>query len=529
MMQSPPAPLIAPTGSPGLNMVLGAVNDIAKPFQALPSGEGGAAGVVANGLGAVLGVVGAPEAILDAGFAALTAPLAKIFPALPAVTLLGMHVGPPHGHLHPPSFTPPATPAPVPLPSLGVLMGAGSWGVLVCGLPAARAGDIGLAVACGGFMPPFEVHTGSSNVFIGGSRAARMGDITRHCNPVGMAGLGLVMAVAGLAAGAAGAIAFGSKTAAAQLAADAVVFALKLVIGKDIAVPPAYGALIGPPAGNVMIGGFPCPPLMESLMGMLKKLKKPPKPKGKASDGDNSPCGKPGHPVRAVTGACTNTFVEFVSGGLFEWKRDYSSDRGPGPLGYGSRHTYQRSLSVWLHRAVLTNWDGEEIVFPRFERGSKVTRAKGYVLKRVDAMTYRLSYRDDPELEFLGDRFFGDLKLVRVRKDSKELVITRDAAGRISAFTETDFRTQTQRRFELMLDANGRIHQIVEVPTGPFAPPQPILRRAYTYSDEGDLIASGEPNAYPYRFGYDAQHRMTKELGDRKSTRLNSSHSQISY
>src|SRR5688572_16850826 len=163
MMQSPPAPLIAPTGSPGLNMVLGAVNDVAAPFQALPSGEGGAAGVVANGLGAVLGVVGAPEAILDSGFAALTAPLAKIFPALPAVTLLGMHIGPPHAHLHPPSLIPPAPP--VPLPSLGMLVGAGSLGVLVCGLPAARAGDIGIAVTCGGFLPPFEVHTGSSNVF----------------------------------------------------------------------------------------------------------------------------------------------------------------------------------------------------------------------------------------------------------------------------------------------------------------------------------------------------------------------------
>lgn len=510
MMQAPPAPLIAPTGSPGLNMVIGAVNDVAAPFQALPSGEGGAAGAVANGLGAVLGVVGAPEAILDSAFAALTAPIAKIFPALPAVTLLGMHIGPPHAHMHPPSLVPPAPP--VPLPSLGMLVGAGSLGVLVGGLPAARAGDIGIAVTCGGFLPPFEVHTGSSNVFIGGSRAARMGDITRHCNPVAMAGLGLAMAIAGVAAGAAGAIAFGSKTAAAQAAADAVVLALKMVIGKDLAVPPGFGALIGPPAGNVMIGGFPCPPLMESLMGCLKKLKKPPKPKNKASDGDNAPCGKPGHPVRAVTGACTNTYVEFVSGGLFEWKRDYSSDRGPGPLGYGSRHTYQQSLGVWLHRAVLTNWNGEEIVFPRFERGSKVTRAKGYVLTRVDTTTYRVKYMDEPELEFVGDRFFGDLQLVRVRKEHKELVITRDAAGRISAFTETDFKAQTQRRFELMLDANGRIQQLVEVPAGPFAPPQPILRRAYTYSEEGDLIASGEPNAYPQRFGYDAQHRMTKEL-----------------
>ncbi len=511
MMKEPPAPLIAPTGSPGLNCVVGAVNDVAAPFQALPSGEGGAAGAVANGIGAVLGVVGAPEAILDSAFAALTAPIAKIFPALPAVTLLGMHVGPPHGHLHPPSFTPPATPAPLPLPSLGVLVGAGSLGVLIGGLPAARAGDIGVAVACGGFFPPFEVHTGSSNVFIGGSRAARMGDITRHCNPVTMAGLGLAMAIAGVVAGAAGAIAFGSKTAAAQAIADAAVLALKMVIGKDIAVPPAYGALIGPPAGNVMIGGFPCPPLLESLMGLLKKLKKPPKDKAKASDGDNAPCGGAGHPVNVVTGASFNTYVEFVSGGLFEWKRHYSSARGNGPLGYGSRHTYMRSLRLRLHRAVLVNWDGEEVVFPRFERGSNVTRAKGYVLTRVDATTYRISYRDQPEAEFVGERFSDDLELVRLRKDHKQLAITRDALGRITAFTETDFKTHDQRRFELVLEASGRIQQLIEVPTGPFAA-EPTVLRAYTYDEAGNLIASGNPSTYPDCFAYDAHHRLTKEL-----------------
>ena len=94
----------------------------------------------------------------------------------------------------------------------------------------------------------------------------------------------------------AGAIAFGSKTAAAQAAADAVVFALKLVIGKDIAVPPAYGALIGPPAGNVMIGGFPCPPLMEALTGMLKKLKKPRSPRAKPRTGTTPPAGNPATP-----------------------------------------------------------------------------------------------------------------------------------------------------------------------------------------------------------------------------------------
>ena len=52
------------------------------------------------------------------------------------------------------------------------------------GLPAARNGDLGLAAWCGGYFPIFEVMFGSSHVFIGGSRAARMlMDPTLHCLP----------------------------------------------------------------------------------------------------------------------------------------------------------------------------------------------------------------------------------------------------------------------------------------------------------------------------------------------------------
>jgi hypothetical protein len=40
-------------------------------------------------------------------------------------------------------------------------------------------------------------------------------------------------------AGAAGAVATSSTAAAAQVAADAAVLALKMMVGKDIAVPPA--------------------------------------------------------------------------------------------------------------------------------------------------------------------------------------------------------------------------------------------------------------------------------------------------
>ncbi|MBC8071250.1 MAG: PAAR domain-containing protein, partial [Deltaproteobacteria bacterium] len=90
-----------------------------------------------------------------------------------------MYLAPPHCHSHPPSLIPPAPP--IPLPSIGMIMVAGCMSVLINGLPAARCGDYGLAPTCVGIMPIFEVKTGSSQVFIGGSRAARLLDFAKAC------------------------------------------------------------------------------------------------------------------------------------------------------------------------------------------------------------------------------------------------------------------------------------------------------------------------------------------------------------
>ena len=73
--------------------------------------------------------------------------------------------------------------------------------MLLGGMPAARAGDIGISVTCGSLAPPFEVYTGSSNVFIGGARAARTLDFTKHCNPTSMGPFAIAMGVAGVVAG----------------------------------------------------------------------------------------------------------------------------------------------------------------------------------------------------------------------------------------------------------------------------------------------------------------------------------------
>ena len=517
---APAPPLIAPTGSPGLNAVVDVVNKTADPFMNAPPPEGGAAGVVSHTLGAALGVIGAPAEIIDTGFAAMTAPVAAMFPAMPAVTLLGMHVGVPHAHAHPPSLIPPAPP--VPLPSIGALLGSGAVTVLIGGMPAARAGDIGISVTCGSLAPPFEVFTGSSNVFIGGARAARVLDITKHCNPTSMGPFAIAMGAAGVVAGAAGALASNDAFKAAQAAADAAVLAMKLLCGKDPGIPPGMGTLVGPPIPNVMIGGFPCPPIGDmALGGLLKGLKAAGKAiRARAARRSNGRCADGSHPIYLVTGENFDSFIDFVSGGLFEWRRHVTSARArtDSPLGYGWRHFYQRTLSVRLHRAKLTDWDGVELEFPRFARGSNVTEADGHVLRRIARGHYRVSHLSDPELEFVGDEFEGELRLTRVIGKGRELELSYDALGRLSAATEWEARTRQQRHYTFAYDNAGHLLQIAEGSGGAqpgWNAPQPVVRTAYTYSSAGELTRAWDALGGAASYEYDAFHRVIKQTDAR--------------
>jgi uncharacterized Zn-binding protein involved in type VI secretion len=217
---------------------------------------------------------------MDTGLAALTAPLAAMMPALPAATLTALSVGVPHPHSHPPSLIPPAPP--VPLPSIGTVMMAGCLSVLIGGMPAARCGDVGMVVTCGSLMPPMMIFTGSSNVFIGGRRAARMTDMTIHCMPAAkgapttMAGVmkasavGAGVSLLGAAASASAGAGLQAAMQAAQAAADIAAEAIKALLGKDPGLAPDMGALmIGNP--TVLIGGFPLPDSSVVLEG-LKKL-----------------------------------------------------------------------------------------------------------------------------------------------------------------------------------------------------------------------------------------------------------------
>ncbi|MFC5049177.1 PAAR domain-containing protein [Rubritalea spongiae] len=82
----------------------------------------------------------------------------------PAATLTSMHV------------CPQVTPGIPPIPHVGgPVLGPGAPTVLICGMPAARVGDMALCVG-----PPDSIVTGSATVMIGGAPAAYLGSETEH-------------------------------------------------------------------------------------------------------------------------------------------------------------------------------------------------------------------------------------------------------------------------------------------------------------------------------------------------------------
>jgi len=285
----------------------------------------------------VLGTVADPGAAIAGAFGGaadekmskLVSGLAAALGEFPAATMTGMALGIPHAHVkHPPSGPPPLPPTP--FPPTGPVMFGVNVTVLINNKPVARCGDYGLNPTCCGVVPPlsalYEITTGSSNVYIGGSRAARANiDITMHCfhvpspkvsvklgklagvaNKVGKvagkvtAAAGKVAGVVGRVSAVAGAVsqatdiatsfaeaeanddsamaaAIGLSVAmmAAQAAADAASAAMTNQLGTDQPFIPPVGTpgmiLDGSP--NVLIGGFPLPSFSAIAQGLLKRIK----------------------------------------------------------------------------------------------------------------------------------------------------------------------------------------------------------------------------------------------------------------
>ncbi|MFO0633668.1 MAG: M91 family zinc metallopeptidase [Nannocystaceae bacterium] len=192
-------------------------------------GGGGVLATIAAGVQAAIGVEQQITKALGDMMAALGIPG---FPGFPALRVWDMDIGLPHAHNHPPNLTPP-NPVPIPLPSTGPILPipilSGASTVLINGTAAARCGDMGLGIWCGGYFPMFEIFLGSSSVWIESARAARLAiDITKHCT-------------------------FSSPKP------------------SDPPMGPMIGTTIGPGSGNVLIGGAPFPSLFSLAIAQAFK------------------------------------------------------------------------------------------------------------------------------------------------------------------------------------------------------------------------------------------------------------------
>jgi RHS repeat-associated protein len=505
---------IKDTGMARVDAMADVFNAKLAPFTDAPTSEQGALGYVNQVIGGVMDLPSLGQDLMDTGFAMATAGIAAMMPALPAAYLTVPHLGTPHAHAHPPSLIPPAPP--VPLPSIGTLLLAGSVGVLICGMPAARAGDLGLAVTCGSFSPAFDVFLGSSNTFIAGNRAARMGDMTRHCNPSSAAlaiGRGAALFSAGVAAAGAVSDAVGGGPvmgAVAQIAADLAAAAMSALLGKDPGIPPAFGALmLGAP--TVLIGGFPCPNLpnpLDALMHGLKCLgKKFLKSKGFGKVIKKvGLCNAPGEPINPFTGEVYNDFEDYKAQDTgFVWERHYRSgwNERDGPLGYGFRHFFQRTLTFYRKRAIYETHDNEVVSLAKAGDGS-FEPLQGFHLWSDDARTFELTTDRDEELTFeLQSTQPATARLTRYRQGEHDIHLYYDHLGRLRALTEN----VPGRLIDTYLtyDPSNRVEKVIRGQRGA------VSSQISTYSyHDGCLVEWRDALGATTRMRYDGARRMVQ-------------------
>ena len=563
----PPTPAVhpeEPVPPPDLKQAIAAgLQSADATAQAINSAASAAASITSTLAGPGAAVASALGAGADEKMSQLVSGLAAAMGPFPAATLTGLALGAPHAHVkHPPSGPPPMPP--IPFPPMGPIMLGTNLTVLINNKPTARCGDYGLNPTCCGVVPPlsalFQIVTGSSSVYIGGSRAARSGiDITMHCynmpSPkvsikVGkLAGIaskvgkvaGKVTGVAGKVAGAAGTVAGIAGTVAqanqiassfadaeanddaamvgaiglsvammaAQAAADAAADKMTKMMGSDQPCIPPTGTpgmiLVGSP--NVMIGGFPLPSFSAIAQGLLKRVKGLKFTDGGGPKaGNTKPACEGGKPINFITGACFDDYVDCELAGRipFRWERFYDSrwSSRSGPFGPGFRHYYQRELRRTLEGFEYTDQAGDVVSFPAFEPGEEVVTSQGLLLRNLGASgIFVLEEMDQCLMEFaLGDRDFP-VPLQTLRKANAEIRFRYDNGGRL-----IEIRDSQSRVIIVTSDALGRI---VQLRLSEPRQQRDRLLAAYTYDRAGDLERFQDALGYSRTYTYDAAHRMT--------------------
>ncbi|VWB88041.1 type IV secretion protein Rhs [Burkholderia lata] len=524
--------------------LLGTVKSTFDPFKETFSSEGGTLHHVSEAVNSLASLQGMPSQLLNTGIAQI--PLLDKMPGMPAATIGVPHLGTPHAHSHPPSSG-------FPLPSVGATIGSGCLSVLIGGIPAARVLDIGIAPTCGGITPFFDIQTGSSNTFIGGMRAARMGiDMTRHCNPMGHVGhsggeaasaaekgeevaseaaqvsgrakalgrAGKAWSVGNAAVGPASGVATAADDAsqgevaaaammAAQTAADLAFMALSNLMGKDPGIEPSMGTLLaGDP--TVLIGGFPLP---DSQMmwhgakhGIGKKVgPKLPKPLQELK------CEFRGEPINPVTGDVRNDFIDYETAEVvpFRWGRHYSSGRHDqnSAIGYGFRHFWQHELILLRKTAIYVDPQGARYRFNKQADGTYGGCCQGNILEQTDSLRFVIHQEAAGYIEF--ERTEDTERIARCIghfRDGATNVLTWNNKWQLARITQSDDTEQVRRIISISYNEAGEIVEISM--TNADGTIGNIAR--YEYDERSCLIRHHNAIGYLTRYEYDSQRRVVR-------------------
>ncbi|RKP52625.1 RHS repeat-associated core domain-containing protein [Trinickia fusca] len=523
--KAPPQPIIEATGNTQADTFIHAVDETADPFQQAFASDGTPLHRISEAVNGVIGLPFAAAQLLNGGIAEI--PLLDKVPGMPAAVIGAPHLGVPHAHDHPPSDG-------IPLPSIGATIGSGCLNVLIGGAPAARVLDIGLAPTCGGLTPLFEISTGSSNTFIGGQRAARMGmDITRHCNPMGNEGgeaeqtetkgpsaLRRAWGAANVAAPiVGGALSSADEAAdgdaesaaltAAQTAANAATMALSMLMGKDPGIEPSMGMLT---AGNptVLIGGFPMPDalaLLHAGLGLRKKFK--------ADEEEphtcQHECDGEGEPVNPVTGQVENCFVDYKTDeiALFEWARYYSGAwrTRDGPLGVGFRHVFEHELQLQRTRAIYTAPRGRTFAFARRADGRCGGSCDGHWLEQREENLFVILNDEIGEIGFaLENAHDTSMRCRYVERDGFRHALHWNEQGLLEGIAQSDRSGSVRRTLRFRYD--GRAHLVEVWLTEPDGHRSRIAQ--YGYGTSGCLVMHRDALGATSSYDYDAQHRLVR-------------------
>jgi YD repeat-containing protein len=222
-------------------------------------------------------------------------------------------------------------------------------------------------------------------------------------------------------------------------------------------------------------------------------------------------CAGSGDPVDVVTGALVEGPVEFsVAGRLpIVWRRHYSTARAgvDGPLGFGHRHDFERSLRAGVDGWLLRQGDGEELLFPydaeelpqsgwrlrSIERGHELRSPGGEVC--VFSRSVRSRQEDGAASE--------PERLVEISRAGEALTLSYDAAGRLAELAD-----RGRERVVAVEWSGERIAALVLKAHPLRGDGRSLVLMRYEYDARGDLVASTDRYGHKRIYRYDDAHRL---------------------